>query len=356
MALYPHDAIIVERSIRMGVAGKNEHPLQESEPIAAPPEPKSSPLVSVVIPAHNAEQYLAETLQSVFAQTYTALEVIVVDDGSTDGTAALVREQFPAAACLSKVNGRVARARNHGIDHARGEWIAFLDADDVWLPEKIARQMAAVRDRPEVGLCFTDCTVFLNEPRKVLHRASTAITPKPGGGAAALFEDNFITTSTVMVRRSVLDAVGQFSPEFHGPEDFDLWLRIAERFSIAYIDEPLALYRRHTESLTALIRTQNYIDQHRKICARALSRRPDIYRPLIGRAHARFAVNVAYRMMNRSDGKEARRLLRLAIYEAPQWLRPYLLYFATFMPDAMVRLGREMRQRVRQSRVAVRGP
>ena len=306
------------------------------------------PVVSVIIPAHNAVQYIAETLASVLAQTYRALEVIVVDDGSTDGTADLVRVQFPAVICLSKINEGVARARNYGIANSRGEWVAFLDADDLWLPKKIESQIAAVRARPEIGLCFTDSTIFLDMPRRVLHRASAAIKPRPECGAAALFEDNFITTSTVMVRRSVLDTVGQFSPEFHGPEDFELWLRIAERFAIHYVDEPLALYRRHAESLTGQICVQSYIDQHRTICALAMVRQPELYRHVVRRARARFAVNVAYRILNRSQRSEARRLLRLAMRETPVWLRPYVLYAASTMPDFIIRLARELRLRARK--------
>jgi glycosyltransferase involved in cell wall biosynthesis len=319
--------------------------------MVAPTRHDGAPQVSVVIPAYNAVRHLPETLASVAAQTHPPLEIIVVDDGSPDGTAAMVRQQFPSVICLTKANEGVAQARNHGAAHARGTWIAFLDADDLWLPRKIAAQMAALGGRPDADLCFTDCTFFTDAPRRFLHRASKAITPRPEGGAAALFQENFITTSTVMVRKDVFEAAGRFSPGLRGSEDWDLWLRIAERSSILYVPDSLALYRRHGASATGTIRAQDFLDQHEIVCQRAVARNSSLYAPLVRRARARFAVSVAYEALNRSDGVQARGLLSMAIGQTPLWPWPYLLFAASFMPRRVIGWARQIRTRIRRAHV-----
>jgi len=114
-----------------------------------------SNLVSCVIPAYNAERFVAEAIESALRQTYQPVEIVVVDDGSTDGTAAVVRSYGREAICLSRRHRGTAAAKNAGIREARGAWIAFLDADDLWHHDKLTRQMARLAERPEVDLCYT---------------------------------------------------------------------------------------------------------------------------------------------------------------------------------------------------------
>jgi glycosyltransferase involved in cell wall biosynthesis len=199
------------------------------------------PHVSVIIPAYNAEAFIANTLRSVLDQTYRDLEVIVVDDGSTDGTLEVLGQFERQVRVHAQANGGVARARNAGVRLATGSWIAFLDADDEWLPHKIERQLAC-RDVP---MSFTDRYNFgvIGDLPELQSKA----TPMRGGDVFVplLRDGNFITLTSVMMRRELFEAMGGFYTGLNGTEDWDLWLRIAEKHPIGFVDEPLVRYRLH---------------------------------------------------------------------------------------------------------------
>ena len=193
-----------------------------------------SPLVSAVIPTFNRGPLLERAIGSVLAQTYRPVEIIVVNDGSTDDTAARVgRLDIPGLRYFhTRANAGAAAARNLGIAEARGDLIAFLDADDEWLPEKIARQVAAFAGGPQrIALIYCGAAeVSPDWPTVERH-------PVLRG---ALFEKlrlrNFLRTPSVMVRRDVLDRVGGFDCGLAACEDWDLWLRIARDYLIDYVD------------------------------------------------------------------------------------------------------------------------
>lgn len=213
----------------------------------------SSPLVSVVIPAFNAQTYLADCLASVQAQRGEfGMEVFVVDDGSTDGTAGIA-QRHPGVTLLRQPNRGPSAARNAGIEAAGGEFVAFLDADDLWPEGKLAAQLAVLQRHPEAGLVFGDCQQFNAERRW----PQTEFEAAHLGGAAwgndetvpdaypRLLTNNFITTGSVVVRRSVLAGVGGFAEDLRLVEDLDLWLRIALRHRIAWSSHLCLLRRRH---------------------------------------------------------------------------------------------------------------
>lgn len=204
----------------------------------------SGPKVSVVIPAHNAAPYIAETIDSARAQTYGNIEIIVVDDGSTDATKSALEPYVARGDILYLYQecSRQAAARNNGIRHATGELIAFLDADDVWLPGKLAAQVPLFAD-PEVGLVYANA-VFWDGSAEWPHAHEKAFT------RGRIFDHlmaygNFIWASTAVVRRSVLDAVGPFKEGegFYGIEDYHMWLRIASRYKADYTGSVLEKYR-----------------------------------------------------------------------------------------------------------------
>jgi len=209
------------------------------------------PAVTVIIPAFNAEGHIHEALASVCDQTLRDIEVVVVDDGSTDGTVREV-ESFTRDLLLVVVrqpNGGPAAARNRAIRLARGRYCAFLDADDVMLPDRLAAQFAMLENDADLGLVHTDLMTF--DERGILHTTRRAFSNPCGGRILdRLLLDNFITTSTVMAPTGRLIEAGMFAEDRRVSEDFALWLRMAERWKVGFIDRPLVRYRHRHGSLS----------------------------------------------------------------------------------------------------------
>jgi glycosyltransferase involved in cell wall biosynthesis len=208
------------------------------------------PRVSVIIPAFNAEAFLARALRSVEAQTYKDFEIVLIDDGSTDGTAE-VACSFENVRYFHQSNQYQAVARNRGLEEAEGEIVAFLDADDEWLPEKLERQLAFMEEKGS-KISYSD-TYYLKEGKRV--RYSKLAPPYEGQILNTLIEEwldfCFITMNTVVAEKRLLEEVGGFdeAAPFFSFEDYGLWLQVAlsgARFD--YLDEPLAIYYRGHES------------------------------------------------------------------------------------------------------------
>lgn len=215
--------------------------------------------VSVVIPVHNGEKYLAQAVESVLAQTHRDLELLLVDDGSTDATASIIRRYAdgdPRVRCLCQENRGVAAAGNRGLEEARCDWAARLDADDVFLPEKIERQIAFLRRNPETKIVGT-LACFINHAGKPLGLVGTEGPFTPAEYDRLVRENRpiyFVNSSTLMHRQTVLAMEG-YREAFSPAEDVDLWIRMAEKGHLMLkVSEPLLLYRLHGESLTM---TQN---------------------------------------------------------------------------------------------------
>lgn len=211
----------------------------------------SVPAVTVVIPAFNAELHIAEALGSVRDQTLREFEVIVVDDGSTDGTLRKV-ERFASDLDLTivrQVNAGASAARNTGIGRARGRYCAFLDADDAMFPDRLAAQVEMLDAEADLGLVHTDLMTF--DEHGIIHRTRRAFSDPCGGMVLdRLLLDNFITTSTVMARKECLVDVGMFNVNRRISHDFELWLRMAARWKVGYVDRPLVRYRHRPGSLS----------------------------------------------------------------------------------------------------------
>jgi glycosyltransferase involved in cell wall biosynthesis len=226
------------------------------------------PRVSVVIPCFNAERYIAATLRAVLAQVGASLEVIVVDDGSTDGSAALVERDFPQVRLIRRANAGVAAARNTGIEAATGDWVAFCDADDVWLPGKLKSQFEALGAAPEARMSYTAWHVWVSadaEPDAALLQrlAAQAGDSQRWSGATGwlypeLLLDCVVWTSTVLMQRSLLSEIGSFDTSLRIGEDYDLWLRASRVTRIERVARPLALYRQHPASITRSAPRDNY--------------------------------------------------------------------------------------------------
>jgi glycosyltransferase involved in cell wall biosynthesis len=196
------------------------------------------PHASVIIPVHNGAAFVIKAVTSVLAQTERDLELIVVDDGSTDGTPALVEAIDDSRLRLvAQANAGPSAARNTGIGQAQGEWIGFLDADDWWLPEKLAATLRRASDRPNAGLIYSSVLLVdeHGEPYDVLEAGAE------GDVLEELLFGNEIVGggSSAVLRRDVFERVGRFDATIKYGEDWEMWLRAASQFEFAVIREPL---------------------------------------------------------------------------------------------------------------------
>lgn len=209
----------------------------------------SGPRVSVIVPAFNAAGFIGEALDSALQQTHPVAEIIVVDDGSSDATCDIVRRFGGRIRLERQANQGAAVARNRGAALATGDWLAFLDADDLWLPGKTAQQLAIAGD--EAGLVYSDR--YNIGTLEGLPPIQGDLQPMVDGDVfESLLDANVITTSTVMMRTSIFRALGGFSEDPHLPpaEDWDLWLRVAERHAIRVVRQPLVQYRLHPSGVS----------------------------------------------------------------------------------------------------------
>ena len=220
------------------------------------------PLVSVIIPAYNAEAFIRQTLDSVLAQTYQNIEVLVVDDGSQDQTAAIVEsysQKDSRVTLLKQANAGVAAARNLAIQSARGDYIAPIDADDIWYSQKLEKQVQCMlQSDPTVGLVYT-WSVHIDEADRIIGEYTPDwITYKPEGDIyPILVYFNFLdNASTPLIRRACFEAVGDYNCELkaqnaQGCEDWDLYLRIAECYQFRVVQEFLVGYRQSIGSMAS---------------------------------------------------------------------------------------------------------
>jgi glycosyltransferase involved in cell wall biosynthesis len=208
----------------------------------------NSPLVSVVIPTYNYGRYICETVESALGQTYSPIEIIVVDDGSTDDTGERLTAYGNRVRYIYQQNSGPAVARNRGVQDAHGDWIAFLDADDLWLPYRLELQVELLRRLCEPALLCSHTIAFTDQPPSI--PAKPSLTSPIELTVHQILFRNYIGTSTVMVPRDVILAVGGFDRRYCGPEDFDLWLRVARRLKVWLMPEALVLYRVLSNSLS----------------------------------------------------------------------------------------------------------
>lgn len=209
------------------------------------------PAVTVVMPAYDAAAFIGEAIESVLAQTFADWQLVVVDDGSTDDTPQVVAAYDDERIRLLRIEhtGLPAVARNRGLAASKSPYVAFLDADDLWRPHKLTRQLAMLDARPELGLVHTGF--------ERLRDGAFETVPAPAGLTASgpllerLAVQNFVANSSVLLRRELLDRHGVLDedPRLRGTEDLELWLRLSPHTAFGYVDEPLVVYRLHASNL-----------------------------------------------------------------------------------------------------------
>ena len=207
------------------------------------------PLVSAIIPNYNYGRYLGQAVESVLAQSYPAVEVLVVDDGSTDNSEAVAARYGARVRWFRQQHRGVSVARNRGVRESRGALVAFLDADDAWLPGKLEQQVRVIRQRPELGLVHCGEAVVDESGREVSRRVE--------GGAGWVAEELLrcrrvvivAPGSTALVPRAVFDAIGGFDPALSTFADWDFCYRIATRYRVGFVPEMLVNVRSHEGSM-----------------------------------------------------------------------------------------------------------
>ncbi|MFU8830729.1 MAG: glycosyltransferase family 2 protein [Wenzhouxiangella sp.] len=303
------------------------------------------PLVSVIIPAFNAARFLPRALASVAAQSYPAdrIETIVIDDGSTDDTSAIARsfgERMPGLQVFSQLNQGVSAARNLGIATSTGELIAFLDADDRWLPDKIAAQVEVFQADPTVGLIHSGFA-FVDQGGRALPDWPRQSRLDQGDVLLEFLCDFFLITSAVMVPKAILESVGDFDESLKVGEDNELFLRIVSAFRIGC--SPLTLLER-TVRPDSLSRQDFDLDASVDLATieHFLARHPDFFlqhRERINAHLASYLYGYGYRLLDEGQVSQARRMLRRSL--GRRWSLPAARsLLRSFLPDALARSGR----------------
>jgi glycosyltransferase involved in cell wall biosynthesis len=275
------------------------------------------PKVSVIIPAYNAMTYLPETLKSVFKQTFNDFEVIVVNDGSSDNIEQWASEiKDPRFKLVSQKNQGLSGARNTGINHSQGEYIAFLDADDLWEPTKLEKQVRSLEANSKAGLIYT-WVAYVDERgeptgRIVKNNAEGDVWQK-------LTECNIIECGSVaMICRHCFEAVGVFDRNIDAAQDWDMWLRIATYYPFAVVKEPLVRYRQHANNKSK--KYAKVLQDLRIIIERAFQSAPFELLYLRNRSYGKVNLVVAWKCLQSSDRdyKQANYFRRQALRHCPQ--------------------------------------
>lgn len=215
---------------------------------------KQTPLVSVVIPTYNRADHIAETIGSVLQQTYENIEIIVVDDGSTDNTPEVVSRFLPRVQYVWQENSERGVSRNHGLRLAKGEFVAFLDSDDLWLPDKTEHDVAFFGSHPEVGVVYGDAVQIDGQGRTL---GVVRVRGPSGRITGKLLQNNYVLMSAHLARISLVTEIGGFREErdLSGSEDWEMWVRLSLHTDFAYVPKVLGQVRTHPANTMSDART-----------------------------------------------------------------------------------------------------
>ena len=307
------------------------------------------PKISVVIPCYNSATTIQETIESVLVQTYRDFEIIVVDDGSTDGSKEMIHSYGDQVRYFYQPNAGQAAARNKGIREAKGEYIAFLDADDLWLPEKLDKQIQVLSTR-NVDWCYCDCMNFEDETGKELGRYSQLMyAPAEGIVAKKILFGNFIASPTPVVKKELLIACGLFdeSISIRSREDWELWLRLAVKSEIAYLSEVLAKRRIHKSSITYMEDPQKAYESHVAVIKKIVTLYPAPLMDFCDLAIAHYAARFSRSHWLAGNMKQAKQLIHKAIDLEPGKLAYRLIRMTYILPYPLVHAGMTFRNSIR---------
>lgn len=285
--------------------------------------------VSVIIPTYNRAQYIAAAIDSVLGQTYPDYEIIVVDDGSTDNTRQVLSRYGERIRYIYQKNSKEGAARNNGIRHAQGEFVALLDSDDLWLPHKLERDVALFAADMGIGVVYSLAEYITSDGKPVGWKP---LRWYEGDVLEKLALENFVSLSTAVVRRACFEEVGYFNEDrqLSGSVDWEMWMRLAARYRFACTGQVGARLRVHP---TSMMSTPGYMEQ---ACLRALElafANPALAQrlaPLKPQIYANIYTYIALGFYTNGDMRQARHYLRQAVHAWPrQIVRPK--FFTSFM-------------------------
>jgi glycosyltransferase involved in cell wall biosynthesis len=296
--------------------------------------------VSVIIPTYNRGRLVCEAIDSVLNQTFSDYEIVVVDS-SVDNTQKILASYGNRLQYVYQCKNGVSAARNKGILSSSGEYIAFLDDDDLWLPNKLALQVKYLDDHPDVGLLFSD--TGRAKGRQLVkcdrERGFQFSRSHRGHVFAELFINNFIPCCSVIVRRTCFDKVGLFNPSYTIGEDYDMWLRIARFYIIDYIDQPLAIYRNH-EQQDLHSDVEKAIESVIMLKRKLIDLNPSLFAQFehktMKEAYYRSYVRLGWVQMWRGDVGKARKNYRQYIQLDSSDPRIYILMMLTLLPFGLI--------------------
>lgn len=297
--------------------------------------------VSVVIPAYNKAELTMRTVESVLKQTYRNVEIIVVDDGSTDSTRERLAMYGNTIRYMYKENGGACSARNMGIRAARGEYIGLIDCDDLYLPKKIEMSVAYLEKHPHIGFVRTPA-YFIDANDRIISIYSHSQRSYVGWIYKKLLLFNFICNSTVIAKKACFGNVGLFDETVFSPADWDMWLRLSEKYKAGYLPVPLTKYRiSHNYILNNLEKVEK---EDRLILEKELQRHPDLGRLLKRRARSNLYLRFATAYLRKDSYDKAKGLFLASMYTNPFHVKAiiYFFYFLFARKNFQSRLQRRM--------------
>jgi glycosyltransferase involved in cell wall biosynthesis len=314
----------------------------------------------VIIPTFNCAAYLPEAIESGLAQTWPSREIVVVDDGSTDDTPDILRGYGERIRWVRQENRGIGGARNTGIRAAKGDLIAFLDADDVWLPRKLELQVLGLERCPEAALTFTESDLFdehgivlekMIPNRRALAAKFAVLDPREGISAGWFYYDLLLQecmhVSSVLVRRNCLSVTGLFDESLpSGSEDYDLWLRFACRWPVVLVDQVLTRYRLRGGSTSPSAwreRISVWRANHRPIRARHLASLPALQRREPRRELADYLLLDGWVELQAGRLREARALFRRSVGFGGPAVRAARYWAASYLPAPVRQAIRDLR-------------
>ena len=291
------------------------------------------PRVSIVVPAYNCGAFIAETIDSALDQTYKDFEIIVVDDGSTDNTSEVLQGYGDKIKYVYQENSGITVTRNRGVSLSLGEYIAFLDHDDLFYPAKLEKQVALLEHNPKLGMVYCDADIIDSEGRKM-----GCIFGVPGMGKAParghvfvnMVQKTLCNPTMTMIPRRVFEEFGGFAP-YRYAQDFDLWLKIAYHYPIDYLPEVLCVYRVHPRMAgRSLLREYTYTDpiEIMTYWLERLDVSEDALRKVVRRRRSQSKNTYAYALMRRDDVASARQWIASALEDDPSNKRAIILSLA----------------------------